>query len=272
MSQLRYRIYPSLLDKFEDYLRADEEAESYFNVDRDTGEYKRSPEEIEAELKQSLIDAINRVPFSSEAADKGTAFNALIDSMIHREKHIPSEREPYQIIGDKETNIVQVTFPETDLAPMRNFLFDRKWVIEESEYFAGCISQLYVSATLPTRYGDVELYGYIDELRKDVVYDIKTTSSYQFGKYEHKWQRHVYPYCLIASGQMESVSAFEYTAYLLKGGTSRTPLISGTRYPEYYTYDHGKTVALLTAHVEHFIEFLEANRELITDKKIFAEE
>ena len=272
MSQLRYRIYPSLLDKFEDYLRADEEAESYFNVDRDTGEYKRSPEEIEAELKQSLIDAINRVPFSSEAADKGTAFNALIDSMIHREKHIPSEREPYQIIGDKETNIVQVTFSETDLAPMRNFLFDRKWVIEESEYFAGCISQLYVSATLPTRYGDVELYGYIDELRKDVVYDIKTTSKYEFGKYEHKWQRHVYPYCLIASGQMESVSAFEYTAYQLKGGTSRTPLISGTRYPEYYTYDHGKTVTLLTAHVERFIEFLEANRGLITDKKIFAEE
>ena len=272
MSKLSYRIYPSLLDKFEDYLRADEEAESFFNVDRDTGEYKRSPEEVEAELKQSLIDAINRVPFSSEAADKGTAFNALIDSMIHLEKHVPSEHAPYQIIGDEETNIVQVTFPETELAPMRNFLFDRKWVIKESEYFAGCISQLYVSATLPTRYGDVELYGYIDELRKDVVYDIKTTSKYEFGKYEHKWQRHVYPYCLIASGELESVSAFEYTAYQLKGGTSRTPLISGTRYPEYYTYNHGQTVKMLTNHVERFIEFLEANRELITDKKILGNE
>lgn len=150
MSQPKYRIYPSLLDKFEDYLRADEEAESFFNVDRDTGEYKRSPDEIEAELKRSLIDAINRVPFSSEAADKGTAFNALIDSMIHLEKHVPSEHAPYQIIGDEETNIVQVTFPETELAPMRNFLFDRKWVIDEAEYFRGCISQLYVSATLPT--------------------------------------------------------------------------------------------------------------------------
>lgn len=272
MSQPKYRIYPSLLDKFEDYLRADEEAESFFNVDRDTGEYKRSSDEIEAELKRSLIDAINRVPFSSEAADKGTAFNALIDSMIHLEKHIPSEHAPYQIIGDVETNIVQVTFPETELAPMRNFLFDREWVINEAEYFQGCISQLYVSAILPTQYGDVELYGYIDELRKDVVYDIKTTSSYQFGKYERKWQRHVYPYCLIASGELESISAFEYTAYQLKGGTSRTPLISGTRYPEYYTYDHGKTVKLLTNHVERFIEFLEANRELITDKKIFGNE
>ena len=129
-----------------------------------------------------------------------------------------------------------------------------------------------MSAILPTGYGDVELYGFIDEFRKDVVYDIKTTSSYQFGKYERKWQRHVYPYCLIASGQVESVKAFEYTAYALKGGTSRTPLISGTCYPEYYTYNHEQSVKMLTNHVERFIEFLEANRDLITDKKIFAEE
>ena len=46
MSQLRYRIYPSLLDKFDVYLRAVEEAESYFNVVRVTGEYKRSPVDI----------------------------------------------------------------------------------------------------------------------------------------------------------------------------------------------------------------------------------
>ena len=122
---------------------------------------------------------------------------------------------------------------------------------------------------IPTRYGDVELYGYIDELVRDTVYDIKTTSKYDFGKYEHGWQRHVYPYCLIASGQMESVKAFEYTAYQMKGGTSRTPLISGTQYPEYYTYNHEQTIKLLTAHCEHFIEFLEANRDIIADKKIF---
>ena len=272
MSQPKYRIYPSLLDKFSAYLRADEEAESFFNIDNETGEYKRSPEEVEAALKQDLINAINRVPFDSEAADKGTAFNAVIDCYVHNEKHTPTEREPYTIIGDRETNIVQVTFPETELAPVRNFLFDRKWIIGQAEYFKGSISQLVVSATLPTQYGDVELYGFVDELRKDVVYDIKTTSKYDFGKYERGWQRHVYPYCLIASGQVESVKAFEYTAYALKGGTSRTPLISGTRYPEYYTYNHGQTVKLLTNHVERFIEFLEANRSLITDKKIFAEE
>ena len=68
MKQPSYRIYPSLLDKFDKYLRADEEVENFWNIDNETGEYKRSPEEIEESLKQDLLDAINRVPFESEAA------------------------------------------------------------------------------------------------------------------------------------------------------------------------------------------------------------
>ena len=268
----KYRIYPSLLDKFEALLHVEEEVESPFNLDAETGEYKRTEEEIEFELKKSLIDAINRVPFDSEAADRGTAFNAIIDSYIHRRPHkVATEREPYEIRGFADANIVQVAFEERNngVQPGRHFCFDRQWCIEQAEYFTDCISQVLVKAVLPTRYGDVELYGYIDELRRDTVYDIKTTSRYQFGKYERGWQRHVYPYCLIASGMMSDVKAFEYTAYQLKDGTSRTPLISGTRYPEYYVYDHAQSTAMLTAHCEAFIEFLEANRELITDKKIF---
>lgn len=266
----KYRIYPSLLDKFETLLHVEEEVESPFNLDAETGEYKRTEEEIEFELKKNLIDAINRVPFDSEAADRGTAFNAIIDSYIHRRPHkVATEREPYEILGFADANVVQVAFPErcNGVQKERHFIFDREWCIAESEYFAGCISQLLVKAILPTCHGDVELYGYIDELRRDVVYDIKTTSRYQFGKYARGWQRHVYPYCLIASGMMEGVKAFEYTAYQLK--KSRTGLISGTRYPEYYVYDHAQSTAMLTAHCEAFIEFLEANRELITDKKIF---
>jgi len=269
MKQPSYKIYPSLLDKFDRYLRSDEEVESFFNIDRETGEYKRSPEEVEQELKQSLIDAINRVLFDSEAEDKGTAFNAIIDCYVLHEQHVPSESAPYTIFGTKEANLIEVVFPKTEASPGRVFHFDREWCIEQAKYFAGSVPQLMVSAILPTAYGDVELYGYIDYLKKDIVYDAKTTSKYEFGKYKNGWQRHVYPYCLIASGQMDHVAAFEYTAYQLKGGTNRTPLISGTQYPEVYTYNHEQTIKALTAHVEMFIEFLEANRELITDKKIF---
>ncbi len=262
--QPKYRFYPSLLDKFEQYLRSDEEVDSFWNIDNETGEYKKTAEEIEEEKKQSLLDSINRVPFDSEAADKGTAFNEIVDCLVHGKKPEPDAK--VQLISDKETNIIQARING------RHFLFDLSWCMAVAEYFKGSVSQLFVCATIQTKYGLVEMYGYIDELRWDIVYDIKTTSKYDFGKYAHGWQRHVYPYCLIESGQMESVKAFEYTAYQLKGGTSRTPLISGTCFPEYYVYNHKQTVKLLTNHCERFIEFLEENRALITDNKIFGGE
>ena len=271
MKQHNYKIYPSLLDKFQQYLDADEVVEAFWNIDNETGEYKKTSEEIEAELFQNLLDGINRVPFDSEAAQKGTAFNAIIDSWLLGKKHVPTEREPYSIIGNTEANTIQVYFPATEISPERNFLFDRSWCIEQAKYFEDSIPQLFVSADLETKYGTVELYGYIDYLKRDVVIDAKTTSKYDFGKYEKYWQRHTYPYCLIASGQMNSIKAFEFTAFALKGGTSRTPLISGSRFPEYYTYNHEQSVKLLTNHVERFIEFLEANREHITNTKIFGE-
>lgn len=37
MKQPSYRIYPSLLDKFDKYLRADEEVENFWNIDNETG-------------------------------------------------------------------------------------------------------------------------------------------------------------------------------------------------------------------------------------------
>lgn len=263
MNQLSYKFYPSLLDKFEQYLRADEQVESFWNVDNETGEYKKSPDEIEAELKQSLLDTINRIPFDSEAADKGTCFNEVIDCLIHKRK---PDGNKVRICSNKEKNVIQAQIGE------RSFMFDLNWCVEVSKYFKGCVSQLLVEAELPTCYGNVLLYGYIDELKRDIVFDIKTTSNYQFGKYENGWQRHTYPYCLIESGEMDNVKAFEYTAFLLRGGTSRTPLISGTQYPEYYAYNHEQSTKLLTRHCERFIEFLEANREFITDKKIFGGE
>lgn len=261
-SQVKYKIYPSLLDKFQSYLDSEIEAESFWNVNDETGEYKRSPDEIEAEKKQELINSINRVPFESEAADKGTAFNEIVDCLVH--KRNKSENEKIKaLVSDRENNKIDVQINNF------YFSFDLSFCVEASKYFKDSTSQVYVSATLPTRYGDVELYGYVDEIKKDIVYDIKTTSRYEFGKYEKNWQRYTYPYCLIESGMMNDVKAFEFTAYHLKGGTSRTPLIYGVQFPEYYAYNHEKSKQLLINHCEAFIEFLEANHDLITDLKIF---
>lgn len=258
MQPSKYRFYPSLLDKFEKYLHADREFESIFNQDRETGDYKRSFEEIEAELKQSLIDSINRVPFDSEAADKGTAFNEIVDSLIHNKRSAT-----FQMKGDFKNDTITAVYNN------RTFVFSYLFCCKAAEYFHGSVSQVLVKAPLDTSYGLVELYGYIDELNRNKVYDIKTTGRYEFGKYEHGWQRHVYPYCLVETGLVTEIEAFEYTAYLLKGGTGRTPIITGVQYPELYRYDHEESRSLLRTHSERFVEFLEENRSLITDKKIF---
>lgn len=257
--QPKYKFYPSLLDQFEKYLHVDREFEHHFNQDQETGEYKKTYEEIETEIKQSLLNSINRVPFDSEPADKGTAFNDIVDYFIHK-KPVKT-----QIIEDINAGRITATYNN------RTFTFSYRFCCKAAEYFYGSVSQLFVRSILPTRYGDVELYGYIDELNRNKVFDIKTTSRYEFGKYSEGWQRHVYPYCLISSGLVKEIDSFEYTAYLLKGGTSRTPLITGVQFPELYKYDHEQSQGLLIRHCERFIEFLEQNREQITDKKIFAE-
>jgi hypothetical protein len=101
------------------------------------------------------------------------------------------------------------------------------------------------------------------------VFDIKTTRQYEFGKFEHSWQKDVYPYCLITSGDLQQVSSFEYTIYVLKGGTSRTPIITAEQYKEEYAYNHKLAENRIANVCERFIEWLEMNKAKITDKKIF---
>lgn len=66
----KYRIYPSLLDRFNEYRYIDAAIEKPWNADK-------TPSDVEAEIERGLLDAINRVPFESEAAERGTCFNNL---------------------------------------------------------------------------------------------------------------------------------------------------------------------------------------------------
>lgn len=311
---LKYKFYPTLLDKFQTYL--DTQVEDYFYQDEQGKWHKNyneadetlhfSQEEVDALLKQELLDAINKVPHEpSEAASKGTALNEVVDCLIHHRnsenesvviRTIKSGRELFDAmnmtsmrLANQQDGIVSIS-PNRDLPHCEElcrkaistfiyanvdcfeFLFDIPFCKSIAEYFKGSLSQVYTAATLETKYGEVELYGYIDELRENKVFDLKTTSRYEFGKYAKYWQRHVYPYTLIESGACTEINSFEFTAYVLKGGTSRTPLITGVQYPEVYQYDHEQSKVLLKDICERFIEFLEENRELITNRKIFNEE
>lgn len=293
------RFYPTLLDKFQTFL--DTTAEDYFYQDEDGKWHKNysevedafhySQEEVDALLKQELLDAINRVPHEpSEPASKGTALNEIVDCIIHNRK---SDNKNVLIKSLKGIDVkrefgctdevgkpvyydywfehvkVPCIFAEIDGF---SFYFDKDFCKSIAEYFKGSLSQVFTSATIDTEFGEVELYGYIDELRENKVFDLKTTSRYEFGKYSKYWQRHIYPYTLIESGACTEINSFEFTAYALKGGTSRTPLITGVQYAEVYQYNHEQSKMLLKNICERFCQFLEDNRDLITNKKIFNEE
>lgn len=262
-----YRIYPSLLDAFERLCNTQEEFEAFYNEDAENGGYKVSFEELYAKNEQALLDSINRVPHDPiEPADRGTCFNEIIDALL---EHRKSNREDVSI--ESKHDALGVRYIE---AKMHDFVFnfDCAFCLGVASYFKGAIPQHKCEATIDTEYGEVQLYGYADEIRQDVVYDIKTTKSYEFGKYEKGWQRYVYPYCLIEAGELTEVREFEYTPVVLTGGTSRQPLITGTMYRERYDYDHEDARRKLKQGLERFIAWLELNREKITDKKIFNEE
>jgi hypothetical protein len=223
----RYNIYPTLLDKFHDYLYP----ERLFDYGK-----------TEADIEQELLNAINRVPFESEPADRGTAFNELVDAVM---------------CGAIKVGAGIVQYPFTSRAGVQySFEFPCDIVRELAEYFSGGVSQVRCDGEIRTPSGIVTLYGYADEVLRDTVYDIKTTSNYQFPKYTHGYQKHVYPLCLVQKGN--GISMFEYTVTDFRN-----------TYREAYKFNYEKSERLLSEVLDRFIMWLEINRNKITDNKIF---
>ncbi|MFA7088391.1 MAG: HNH endonuclease [Patescibacteria group bacterium] len=242
MKKPNYKIYATLLDKFQSYLDSSEIYQQFWGFSENA---EKTEEQFEQEQFQSLIDSINRVPFDSEAADKGTAFNEVVDCLIEHRKS-----EKMDIKSDKENGIVCVDFNN------RHFEFSLNLCLEFSEYFKGALTQQRVTGLVNTKYGIVEVYGITDELMPDKVHDIKTTSKYHAFKYKNNWQHIVYPFCLLQAGY--NIYEFEYDITDFKN-----------TYKESYTFIPEIHISKLTLVLENFIEFLELNKEFITDKKIF---
>jgi len=246
MEEIKFKFYASLLDRYEGYINSSRIYNQYFGFSEDP---KVSEEEFEQQQFQGLIDSINRVPMAwedSEAADKGTAFNECVDCIIENRKS-----DKMQIISDKEGGIIEATYNK------RTFHFPIQLCKEFAAYFKGAITQQYCEGVLSTKYGNVMLYGYIDELMPFFVADIKTTSKYSAFKFRNNWQHHTYLYCLNTSGIL--INEFEYRVTDFKSTWSETYVLN----PETDT-------PALIEHCERLIEFLEHNKSLITNKKIFA--
>lgn len=243
--QPKYRFYPTLLDTFADYLSSDALWDRYWGWSDNP---PHTPEEFRQKQFEELVNRINRVPFDSEAADRGTAFNEVVDALIEMRKPRGMDAER---TADNASYLVAYNG--------RRFAFPIALCREFARYYRGALTQQRVSAPLPTALGTVELYGVIDELMPLSVHDIKTTGNYYVGKFKGHWQHMVYPYCLMKNGS--DVRLFEYNVTDFR-----------QTYTESYTFVPERDIPRLVAHCEDFIRFLQENRELITDKKIFAED
>lgn len=240
---VQFKFYATLLDAFQNYLSSSEIYQQYWGFSEDP---KLTEAEFEQEQFQSLIDRINRVPFESEPAAKGTAFNEMIDCIIEHRKS-----KDYVITPDKSINKIFVKNDKYDF----DFPYDIS--IQIANGLDGALTQQRVEGTISTKYGNVLLYGYIDELLPFKVVDIKTTSKYNAFKYRSNWQHKVYPFCLHQNQIF--IDEFEYVITDFK-----------KIYTELYLFNKEKDSLDIQNHCEQFIEFLQANKELITDTKILA--
>ena len=215
--QPRYRFYATILDAFWGYLNSDVIWDKYWGWSENP---PHTPEEFHEQQFQELIDRINRKPFDSEAADKGTAFNEVIDCMIENRKSETVQVEKvYKVIreGACDETGKPLYYDEVQTNEViglkatynnRIFTFPISLCREFANYYKGALTQQRVEAILPTAYGNVLVYGVIDELMPASVHDIKTTGSYTVGKFKDHHQHLVYPYALMKNGS--DVRTFEY--------------------------------------------------------------
>ena len=242
-----YQIYPSLLDAYQTWLDAERNWNEWYGSSENPS---ISCDDYLINARQELIDRINRVPFESEAADRGTAFNEVIDALLLGRK---PQREDLTL--EFTEDVIKAVFKGQE------FYYDAGLCRELAYDYRGAIPQYHCVGVLPTRYGDVTLYGYIDELLEDEVHDIKTTKKYSAFKFRNHWQHIVYPYNLQYEGI--PVSGFQYD--IVKWEKD----LAWSFFSEYYEFVPERDVPRLRAHVEGLIEFLSANEHLITDLKIF---
>lgn len=240
---MRFNIYPTLLDAFGYMLGVEPEA-------REAAE-------------QALLDRVNRVPEPlNEAPALGTAFNTMVDMIVDGKNAVIKPNHSVVLLPDGTYRAMIGDFV---------FVFNGDFARAAAAKFTDCVAQVYTEAEVNTMYGSVKLYGYVDELCLDTIFDIKTTAKYTPFKYESHWQHIVYPYCLSASGQMCDIDEFQYVVYELVQGKEQP--ITGTCRVETYRTTQAERESKLRSYLESYVlPWLLDHKALITDAKIMQED
>ena len=219
---MKYRFTPSLLDKFQKVLDSDDFFESDFNVwseaaaergecvPEQVGDYRLTAAECYAKAEQELLDAINRVPHEETRPQLlGTLLNEAVDCILEGRN---SDEYPNSIRTLRDNDKIPVAVRCMKGEFIFNFPYHGvKSIVDNLQGAIPQDRQLPKSAVLTLSNGDeVEIYGYPDYTLRDRVIDLKTTGNYSYYKYERYWQRYAYPYIMVKSGEMESVSRFDF--------------------------------------------------------------
>lgn len=208
-----YRFYATLFDSFQWYKTS----------------WKKT-------AKQEFIDKLNRVPFTAPAAEKGTAFNDVIDFCLIEN---PGEELKYK--ANEAVN---------------KYGFEANLINEIAYEVCGSKPQHKTTGFIETSIGVVEVYGNIDYLLRNKAVDLKTCEKYFIGKFLNSWQKLVYPYALSQEGII--VTDFEFLVTDFK-----------EIYHESYPVDLQLCKEELIRISEELISFIQEHRNLITDKKLF---
>lgn len=250
----RYNLYPTLLDALNRLISAPKTWETYWGRSETPS---KTLEEYESEVRQQTLDTINRVKREpSREATLGTIFNELLDGFVVDELNM-----------GMLTNEGEVLHVERDGF---EYDFDTAWLCSLMDYYGkGWVCQQYVETILPTRHGDVKLYGYVDRYRDGDIVDIKTTGSYTLDKYAEGWQRHVYSLALATRGI--EPREFRYDVFEWRTGE----YLTAKQYREAYRVN----LAHLQRELQGFLEYVALplldhfdRQGLITNRKVFNEQ
>jgi hypothetical protein len=256
-SKSNFQFYASLLDAYQNFLDSEEIYDKYWGHSEDP---KFTYDEYADKQFVELINRINRVPFTNDAVEKGTALNNMVDMLIdgvtdngqfvlqaNEEKNLMTISEREIMVDDEGNQSETFKNEHSFLLPM---------VREFADYYDGALKQYFVKGTLDTCYGDVDLYGFIDYLLPFSYHDMKTARSYSAGSYKNHWQHIVYPFAGYQCGL--NIERFEYNVTNFK-----------ETFTEVYMFKPERDIPRLRNMCELFIGFLLNNKELITDEKIF---
>ena len=216
-----YRISPSLMNAFGNWLNASEIYERYWGSSNAPA---LTEQEFVEKQKAELLAYINKEPQPlNEAADRGTCLNEIVDCLIGAEPN-PS------VWWDKVNG---------DYEAERNgfhFVFDAQLVEDIQLFMRNGIPQYHLSnvySPAGCNYS-INLHGYADYIFPTQIWDLKTTNKYEGEKYMNNWQRFVYPVIALDREDMMRCDFFGFYAVECHIPTNGTKII-GRAWKE--TYD-----------------------------------